>query len=62
MKGSKTIRIKTTKAEKRGFTVPLASTAAGEKLPAVIIIIQGAKRTSGRKNTKEADYPIRCDR
>ncbi len=37
LRGSKTIRIKTTKAEKRGFTVALASTAAGEKLPAVVI-------------------------
>lgn len=28
--------MKTTKAEKKGFTVALAATAAGEKLPAVI--------------------------
>lgn len=37
VKGSKTIRIKTTQAEKKGFTVALAATAAGEKLPAVVI-------------------------
>ena len=37
MRGSRTIRIKTTKAEKKGFTVALAATAAGAKLPAVII-------------------------
>ena len=36
MRGSRTIRIKTTKAEKKGFTVALAATAAGAKLPAVI--------------------------
>ena len=37
VRGSRTIRIKTTKAEKKGFTVALAATAAGAKLPAVII-------------------------
>ena len=36
-KGEKTVRIKTTRAEKKGFTVALAATAAGEKLPSVII-------------------------
>ena len=36
-KGEKTIRIKTTRAEKKGFTVALAATASGTKLPAVII-------------------------
>ena len=36
-RGEKTIRIKTTRAEKKGFTVALAATAAGDKLPAVII-------------------------
>ena len=36
VRGQKDIRIKTTKAEKKGFTVALATTAAGEKLPAVI--------------------------
>ena len=36
IRGQKNIRIKTTKAEKKGFTVALAATAAGEKLPAVI--------------------------
>ena len=36
-KGSKTVRIKTTKAEKKGFTVALAASASGEKLPAVVI-------------------------
>ena len=33
----KTIRGKTTKAEKKGFTVALAATASGVKLPSVII-------------------------
>ena len=37
VRGSKTIRIKTTRAEKKGFTIALAATAAGEKLPAVVI-------------------------
>ena len=37
VRGSNTIRIKTTMAEKNGFTVALAATAAGEKLPAVIV-------------------------
>ena len=36
-KGEKTVRIKTTRAEKKGFTVALAATADGQKLPAVII-------------------------
>ena len=36
-KGMKTVRIKTTRAEKKGFTVALAATADGRKLPAVII-------------------------
>ena len=37
VRGSNTIRIKTTRAKKKGFTVNLAATAAGEKLPAVIV-------------------------
>ena len=36
VRGKKDIRIKTTKAEKKGFTVALAATATGEKLPVVI--------------------------
>ena len=36
-KGMKTVRIKTTRAEKKGFTVALAATADGRKLPAVLI-------------------------
>ena len=36
VRGKKDIRIKTTKDEKKGFTVALAATATGEKLPAVI--------------------------
>ena len=36
-KGEKTICIKTTRAEKKGFTVALAATASGVKLPAVIV-------------------------
>ena len=36
-KGAKTVRIKTTRAEKKGFTVALAATAAGENLPAVVV-------------------------
>lgn len=35
--GGSTIRIKTTRAEKKGFSVALAASASGEKLPAVII-------------------------
>ena len=35
--GSKTVRIGTTKASKKGFTVALAANGAGEKLPALII-------------------------
>ena len=36
-RGERTIRIKTTRAEKKGFTVALAATASGKKLPAVIV-------------------------
>ena len=36
-KGEKTICIKTTRADKKGFTVALAATASGVKLPAVIV-------------------------
>ena len=36
-KGEKTVHIKTTRAEKKGFTVALAATASGVKLPAVIV-------------------------
>ena len=36
-KGDKTIHIKTTHAEKKSFTVALAATASGVKLPAVIV-------------------------
>ena len=36
-KGEKSICIKTTHAEKKGFTVALAATASGTKLPTVII-------------------------
>ena len=36
-RGERTIRIKTTRAEKKGFTVALAATASGKKLPAMII-------------------------
>ena len=35
-RGGSTIRIKTTRAEKKGFTVALPASASGEKLPAVI--------------------------
>ena len=36
-RGERTIRIKTTRAEKKGFTVALAATASGKKFPAVIM-------------------------
>ena len=36
-RGERTIRIKTTRAEKKGFTVALAATASGKKLSAVIV-------------------------
>lgn len=36
-RGEQTIRIKTTRAEKKGFTIALAATASGRKLPAVIV-------------------------
>ena len=36
-RGERTICIKTTHAEKKGFTVALAATASGKKLPAVIV-------------------------
>lgn len=36
-KGERTIRIKTTRTEEKGFTVSLAATASGKKLPAVIV-------------------------
>ena len=37
VKGAKTVRIKTTNAEKRGFTDALVATARGVKLPAAVI-------------------------
>ena len=37
IKGSKRVHIKTTKAEKRGFTVALCAAADGSKLPAFLI-------------------------
>ena len=37
-RGKKTIRVKTTRAEKKGFTVGLAATASEVRLPAVIIL------------------------
>eukprot|EP00117_Sycon_ciliatum_P004870 scpid95727/ scgid9051/ len=37
-RGARTVRIKTTHAEKKGFTVALAATASGVKLPAFIIL------------------------
>ena len=37
IRGERTIRIKTTRAEKKGFTVALAAAADGTKLPATII-------------------------
>ena len=37
-RGARTVRIKTTRAEKKGFTVALAATASGVKLPAFIIL------------------------
>ena len=37
VRGEKTIRIKTTRTEKKGFTVALAAAADGTKLPATII-------------------------
>ena len=36
-RGERTIYIKTTHAEKKGFTVPHAATASGKKLPGVIV-------------------------
>ena len=37
IRGVETVRIKTTRAEKKGFTVALAASADGTKLPAVIV-------------------------
>ena len=37
IRGVKTVRIKNTQAEKKGFTVALAASADGTKLPAVIV-------------------------
>lgn len=37
-RGERTICIKTTHAEKKGFTAALAATASGKKLPAVIVL------------------------
>ena len=37
IRGKKTVRVKTTGAQKKGFTVALAATASGGKLPAYII-------------------------
>ena len=37
IRGARTVRIKTTRAEKKGFTVALAADTAGNKLPALVI-------------------------
>ena len=41
--GSKCVRIVTTKASKKGFTVALAANGAGEKLSALIIFLKGKR-------------------
>ena len=51
-KGQKTIRRKTTKADKKGFTVALAATASGEKLPAVILFKERAGVLGKRVKSK----------
>ena len=51
-KGQKTIRGKTTKADKKGFTVALAATASGEKLPAVILFKERAGVLGKRVKSK----------
>ena len=37
LQSQKTIQMKTTKAEKKGFTVALAAAASGKKFPAFLI-------------------------
>lgn len=42
-RGAKEVRIKTTRAKKKGFTVALAASATGEKLPAAIFKERGGE-------------------
>ena len=51
IRGSRTIRIKTTRAEKKGFTVALAATASGVKFPAVIIFKERRGVRTWRENS-----------
>lgn len=48
IRGAHTVRIKTTRAEKKGFTVALAADAAGNKLPAMIIFKERGGRLGDR--------------
>ena len=47
-RGGSTIRIKTTRPKKKGFTVALAASASGKKLPAVIIFKERGGRLGAR--------------
>ena len=55
VRGEKTIRIKTTRTEKKGFTVALAAAADETKLPATIIF---KERGGGGLLGKEFDGPF----
>ena len=56
LKGKKTVRIKTSRAEKKGFTVALASTAAGDKLPAFLIFKERSGQL-GQRVRRNLIYP-----
>jgi len=47
-RGARTIRIRTSRAEKKGFTVALAASAAGAKLPAFMIFRERNGRLGDR--------------
>lgn len=51
-RGERTIRIENTRAEKKGFTVALAATASGEKLPAVIVFKERGGKLGTRVKSK----------
>lgn len=54
--GSKSIRIMTTKATKKGFTVALAANGAGEKLPALIVFKEKGGKL-GPRVSQSLEYP-----
>ena len=58
-RGERTIRLKTTCAEKKGFTVALAATASENKLPAVIMFKEHGGYAGGACSA-ESSHSTQC--